>query len=527
MVYLLPQAVENGAARYPDKEAVRFSGQSLSYAELLRRASNLAHVLIEHGVNRGDRVGIYMNKSLESVVAVYGIMLAGAAYVPLDPFAPVGRLSYVIRDCGIRWLVTKEAKIDGVQQMVSNGTGLECLIGVGPQPDLPVRTVTWDEVTNLSVGSIPQVGTIEQDLAYILYTSGSTGDPKGIMHTHRSGLAFAEWAAHEYGLRPEDRLSNHAPLHFDLSTFDLFAGALAGATTVVIPEALTKFPASLAKFIEQEKISVWYSVPFALIQMLLRGGLEGRDFSALRWLLFAGEVFPTKHLRELMAQLPDIRFSNLYGPTETNVCTYYHVTELPEGDETIPIGRVCANAEGLVVDGDNQPVANGQVGELLIRGPIVMRGYWGQPEKTERGFFRRKVLAYGEDIYYRTGDLVQLQTDGNYKYLGRKDRQIKTRGYRVELDEIEVALLSHELVQEAAVYPIPDGEGSNLIEAAVIPQEGAELTVAQLEAHVAAKLPPYAIPANIIITADFPRTSTGKINRRELQAQAAAQVNAA
>jgi acyl-coenzyme A synthetase/AMP-(fatty) acid ligase len=322
-------------------------------------------------------------------------------------------------------------------------------------------------------------------------------------------------------------LSNHAPLHFDLSTFDLFAGALAGATTVVIPEALTKFPASLAKFIEQEKISVWYSVPFALIQMLLRGGLEGRDFSALRWLLFAGEVFPTKHLRELMAQLPDIRFSNLYGPTETNVCTYYHVTELPEGDDTIPIGRVCANAEGLVVDGDNQPVANGQVGELLIRGPIVMRGYWGQPEKTERGFFRRKVLAYGEDIYYRTGDLVQLQPDGNYKYLGRKDRQIKTRGYRVELDEIEVALLSHELVQEAAVYPIPDGEGSNLIEAAVIPQEGVELTVAQLEAHVAAKLPPYAIPAHIIITADFPRTSTGKINRRELQAQAMASAGVA
>jgi acyl-coenzyme A synthetase/AMP-(fatty) acid ligase len=152
-----------------------------------------------------------------------------------------------------------------------------------------------------------------------------------------------------------------------------------------------------------------------------------------------------------------------------------------------------------------------------------MRGYWGQPEKTERGFFRRPAFSGVEDIFYRTGDLVQHQPDGNYKYLGRKDRQIKTRGYRVELDEIEVALLSHELVQEAAVYPIPDGEGSNLIEAAVIAKEGATgLSSNQLETHLAAKLPPYAIPVNIIITNDFPRTSTGKINRRELQAQAIA-----
>ena len=171
----------------------------------------------------------------------------------------------------------------------------------------------------------PKTQPIEQDLAYILYTSGSTGDPKGIMHTHRSALAFARWAADEYGLRPADRLSNHAPLHFDLSTFDLFAGALAGATTVIIPEAVTRFPASVSKLMQDERISVWYSVPFALTQMLLRGNIGARDLTDLRWLLFAGEVFPTKYLRQLMAALPHVRFSNLYGPTETNVCTYYHV----------------------------------------------------------------------------------------------------------------------------------------------------------------------------------------------------------
>jgi amino acid adenylation domain-containing protein len=526
MVYLLHQAIDNGAERHPDKEAVRFSGQSLSYKELAARTNSLARVLIEQGVTRGDRVGIYLNKSLESVVAVYGIMKAGAAYVPLDPFAPVARLSFVIRDCHIRCLVTKDAKMESVREMVKLDTGLECLIGVEPQEDLNINTISWDEVYNTPGDDLPDVGTIEQDLAYILYTSGSTGDPKGIMHTHRSGLSFAEWAAQTYALRPDDRLSNHAPLHFDLSTFDIFAGGLAGATVVVIPEALTKFPASLSKLIQDEKITVWYSVPFALIQMMLRGGLESRDLSNLRWLLFAGEVFPTKHLRQLMALLPGVKFSNLYGPTETNVCTYYHVPPLADdSDEPIPIGRVCENAEAVVVDADEQPVAQGQVGELLIRGGIVMRGYWGQPEKTNKGFFRRQVFSFCEDIFYRTGDLVQLQPDGNFKYLGRKDHQIKTRGYRVELGEIEAALLANACIEEAAVYPVPDGEGSNLIEAAIIVKPGAEYVPEQVQEKLAGRLPSYAMPAKIWVVDNFPRTSTGKINRRELQVRAESSSN--
>jgi len=525
VVYLLPQAVEQAAERHPDREAVRISGTGLTYVELLGRMNRLAHVLVDQGVSRGDRVGIYLNKSLESAVALYGIMQAGAAYVPLDPFAPVARLRYVIRDCGIRHLITNDGKLEQLRQLLQEPTGLECLIGVLPSSSLPIRCIPWNDVYNSNAATAPQAGTVEQDLAYILYTSGSTGDPKGIMHTHRSGLSFAEWAAATYGLSCDDRLSNHAPLHFDLSTFDFFAGAWAGATTVIVPEALTKIPASLSKLIERERISVWYSVPFALIQLLLRGGLPACNLKALRWVLFAGEVFPTKHLREIMAHVPQARFSNLFGPTETNVCTYYHVTNLPgDSDEPVPIGRICENAEALVVDADDKPMLPGEIGELLIRGPIVMRGYWGQLEKTQRSYLQRKAAgSFFDDLFYRTGDLVQLQADGNFKYLGRKDRQIKTRGYRVELDEIEVALLAHDAVQEAAVYPIPDGQGSNLIEAAVIPKADASLAQAQLEKHLSSRLPPYALPARFIVTMDLPRTSTGKIDRRTLQAQAAAQ----
>ena len=339
------------------------------------------------------------------------------------------------------------------------------------------------------------------------------------MHTHRSGLTFAQWGVDTYELRGDDRLSNHAPLHFDLSTFDFFAGALAGATTVIIPEALTKFPVNLSRLIQNERITVWYSVPYALIQLLLNGAMERHDLSSLRWVLFAGEPFPTKHLRPLMARLPEARFSNLYGPTETNVCTFYHVAPLPEdSDEPIPIGEACANVETLVVDGDDRPIAPGDVGELLIRSPLVMRGYWGRPDLTARGFYIRNRFDDGGEIFYRTGDLVTLEPDGNFKYLGRKDRQIKTRGYRVELDEIEVALLSHPGVEEAAVYPVPDGEGSNLIEAAVTARPGAALDVGSLLAHAAERLPPYAVPTKLTILEQFPRTSTGKINRRALQA---------
>ena len=519
MRFLLPHGITQAANRFPDREAIRFSSHIQTYAELESQSNQLARVLIDQGVQRGDRVGIFMNKAIETATAIYGVMKTGGAYVPLDPFAPPARIGYVIKNCGIRHVITSENKLWQLEQIEADHASLDSLIGILPQDSLSTPCISWDEVYTAPSTDL-DLNLTEQDLAYILYTSGSTGDPKGIMHTHRSGLSFAEWAASTYSLTHDDRLSNHAPLHFDLSTLDFFASAVAGATTVIIPEALTKFPMNMARLIEDNRISVWYSVPFALIQLLERGGLDDRDFSSLRWILFAGEVFPTKHLRQLMSKLPHIRFSNLYGPTETNVCTYYHVESIPESDDPIPIGKPCANVEDLVVDLDDNQVSPGEVGELLIRGGVVMKGYWGMPERTEKGFYRRKVFGDYEDIFYHTGDLVQLDAEGNYKYLGRKDRQIKTRGYRVELDEVEVAILSYDGVQEAAVYTVPDGQGSNLIEASAIPKPDWPLTEAELVEHIAGLLPKYALPVKIDIVDTFPRTSTGKINRRELQARA-------
>jgi amino acid adenylation domain-containing protein len=519
-LYLLSHILDRSADRFPDKDAVRFNDHALTYAEWALRANALASALVTQGVKRGDRVGIYLNKSLESAVAIYGIWKAGAAYVPLDPQSPPARLKFAIADCGMRHIVTSPTKAATLDELATN-TPLECAIGANDaESSTTLRSVSWDDVNSLG-GAAPNVFVMEQDLAYVMYTSGSTGTPKGLMHTHHSGLSYAQLSADVYGVTHSDRLSNHSPLHFDMSTFDLFSGPLRGATTVIIPEAYTKLPASLSKLIQDERLTIWYSVTTALVQLLLRGVLPSRDLSALRWILYGGEPFHPRQVRELMTLIPSARVSNVYGPAEVNQCTYYHLPGLPNAlDESIPIGQVWDNSEGLVLDEHDREAAPGEIGELVVRTPTMMRGYWGRPDLNARAFYRRPVFGDYEDVFYRTGDLMRRDADGNLRFCGRKDRQVKTRGYRVELDEVETALAAHPDVDECAVFAVPDGEGSNSIHAAVILKAGARATEASLKIEVASRIPPYAVPAAITLMDEFPRTGTGKIDRRTLREQA-------
>ena len=519
--YLLHQAIDRSAERYAERPAFRFLGGTLTYVELVERANKLAWTLIGEGVKRGDRVGIFLHKCMESPVAVYGIMKAGAAYVPLDPAAPVSRLRKTIQHCGIRCLITHAQKQQSVDDLLDGGTPLECIIGLDQFNRPGVRILGWDSLTAARGDKAPNSGVMEQDLAYIMYTSGSTGVPKGIMHTHASGLSYARMAAETYGITHQDRLSNHSPLHFDMSTLDYFSGPLRGAATVIIPEAYTKLPASLSELIQKERLTIWYSVPFALIQLLLRGLVEKRDLRSLRWVLFGGEPFPPKHLHALRKRWPQARFSNVYGPAEVNQCTYYHIPDdEPESEAALPIGRIWGNAEGLVVDEKDRVVARGECGELLIRTPTMMRGYWNQPELNERAFYRRTVAGGVSDVFYRTGDLVQDRGDGVLMFFGRKDRQIKTRGYRVELDEVESALAAHEWVEEAAAYTLAGSENNASIEAAVILKLRQGDTADDLRQHCAELLPWYAVPESVWLLDAFPRTTSGKIDRRALRGQA-------
>ncbi|MEL6944847.1 MAG: AMP-binding protein, partial [Bacteroidota bacterium] len=278
-----------------------------------------------------------------------------------------------------------------------------------------------------------------------------------------------------------------------------------------------KMPASLSKLIDDEQISIWYSVPLALIQMLQRGALKERNWEQLRWILYGGEPFPAKHLRALMELLPHTRISNVYGPAEVNQCTYYHLPDLPKEEESIPLGQVWGNTEMLIFDEKDQLVKQGEKGELLIRSATRMKAYWNNPALTERSFYRRKTAQGIDDIFYRTGDLVNMDEQGRLQFFGRKDRQIKSRGYRVELDDVENALLEHQMVNEVAIFSKKDKDDVNVICAVVTLKEKQNLEEKQLLDYCKNKLNWYAVPQRLSIMEDLPRTPTGKINRKELK----------
>jgi len=442
--------------------------------------------------------------------------------VPLDPGAPLPRIEGIIRHCGIRCLVSHSAKQRELRDLLTNALiPLDGLIGVTDVGAVGVEQISWDDVRQLPAKAPEPDGLTEQDLAYIMYTSGSTGPPKGMMHTHHSGLSYAGAAASLYDVTFEDRLSNHSPLHFDMSTFDYFSGPLVGACTVIIPEAYAKLPASLSQLIEDERLSVWYSVPFALIQLLLHGALSQRDLSALRHVMFGGEPFPSKYLAGLMQRLPNAQFCNVYGPAEVNQCTYYFVPDdWPADAPPVPLGKIWDNAEGIVIDEAGGLQKPGQAGELLIRSPTMMRGYWNRPELNAHAFYERPVTEDVNDRFYRTGDLVIEQEDGELRFLGRLDRQVKVRGFRIELDEVESALVSHRLVEEAAVYAVPCLDGTLDIQASVCLKEPGACAADELVKHLAGLLPGYANPSHIETMDAFPRTTSGKIDRNLLRDQA-------
>jgi amino acid adenylation domain-containing protein len=518
MQRLIHDLLTASARRHPDRTAVEDGERTLTYAELDAASNLIANLLLEHGVERGDRVGLFLDKSMESVVGLYGALKAGAAYVPLDPRSPTSRLSDIVRDCAIRVLLTGAEKADAWPDLTAGASSLHTVVVLNADdagsPPPGIRTLSRGDV-DASDPMPPAVEQIGFDLAYILYTSGSTGAPKGVMLSHQNALAFVRWAAETFEVGPGDRLSSHAPLHFDLSVFDLFAAAAAGSAMVLVPPEASVFPVHLRDFIADRRISVWYSVPSILSMLALRGGLADRSLPDLRTILFAGEVFPIGFLRTLTELLPHVGFHNLYGPTETNVCTWYTVKPADrDRSEPVPIGRAIDGVEVYAVDEDGRRVPPGEVGELLVRGDTVMHGYWGDPGRTERGLVADPTGRGLRDAAYRTGDLVRLDDDGNYVLLGRRDHQIKSRGYRIELGEIETAIYAHPDVLECAVIAVPDPLVTNRIHAFVAGRRG--LTEAAVVRTCGERIPHYMVPERIELRDVLPKTSTGKIDRRAL-----------
>jgi amino acid adenylation domain-containing protein len=520
VAFLLWQYLKDSARRWPRNPAVAWRSEVLTYGDLDEQSDRLAALLRSAGIGPGTRVGLYLPKSHRSVVGMLAILKAGAAYVPVDPGAPPKRAAYILDNCGIRGLVTTGTKAFELSDHFAELPAL-ALVLLADDGDVaaPSRVTMrrWSELGQFPADAPSPDVAVETDPAYLLYTSGSTGTPKGVILTHRNALTFVDWAADAFAIGPQDRLSNHAPLHFDLSVFDIYAAIRAGACTVIVPDQVSPFPVELARWIEAERISVWYSVPSALTRLLLHGQLERFAYRSLRTVLFAGEVFPVKYLRGVMDRFAHAEFANLYGPTETNVCTFYRVPRpFDPGARDVPIGTACANTEVFALTEDQRLIGAGEEGDLFVRGPSVTPGYWGLPEKSAQVLLKNpRQNAFAETIY-RTGDIVRLRGDGEYMFVGRRDHMVKSRGYRIELAEIEQVLYQHEHVKEAAVVPVPDEEVGARLRAVVTPHAGKTVTAEQLQMHCLTHLPIYMVPESFTFRPDLPKTSTGKTDRLAL-----------
>ncbi|MEM7532588.1 MAG: amino acid adenylation domain-containing protein [Chloroflexota bacterium] len=550
---LLHNYLTASAQRTPEKEAICSPDASCTYQAVDDLSNQIAHTLIGLGVRPRDRVGMYLDKSIEAVATLFGILKVGATYVPLDAGAPVTRIAFIVQDCAMKALVTTDARFQALSRIQSStssdATEAPSLQGViltdqnvsSADAQTTTDTIAWSEVVQ-RINSTPIIEDLtsedltttpftREDLAYMLYTSGSTGTPKGVMISHRAACNFVEWTDECFGIQASDRVSSHAPLHFDLSIFDIYTTIKAGATIILLAPSLSIFPLNLAKYIEAQRISVWYSVPSALIRLVLHGTLDQFSFKHLRHVLFAGEVFPPKYLHQLQTLVPHPEYHNLYGPTETNVCTYYQVAEsdyTPDEPltEPLPIGSACANHETFVVNEADEVVPFGEEGELLVKGDSLMSGYWGLPEKTSqvlipdprhhdsRHHDSRSMASTG--LVYRTGDLVKERADGNYIFSGRRDHMIKSRGYRIELGEIESVLYTHPDIAEVAVLAVPDDQIGHALHAVVAVHTGKELTKGRLMSFCAKHLPKYMVPGQFEFRTSLPKTSTGKINRQAL-----------
>jgi amino acid adenylation domain-containing protein len=489
------------ARERPGATALVGDGRSLSYSDLDAASGQLAARLCAAGIRPGDLVGLLLPRSVHVPVAILAALKAGAAYVPLDPDYPAERIRYVVRDAGIRTVVGDPA--------------LARSLGLGGVEIVEPRLVTAGELDP------PAVAVAGGAPAYVIYTSGSTGRPKGCVVSHSNVLALLRSALPLFSVSPADRWALFHSFSFDVSVWELWAALATGATAVTVPLRVAQSAAALTGYLAEEGITVLGQVPSVFRALAAAYAEAGRPPLALRYLVFAGESVDLDVVGKFLAAYPGTPPAavNMYGPTETTVYATHRVLTPDDlrGPVRSPIGSSLPHLTIEIRDPDGTPVPDGEAGEMWISGAGVSAGYLNRPELTAERFVDDG--RSGEALrYYRTGDLARKLPDGAFEYLGRNDAQIKLRGYRVELGEIEAALRAHDEVRDAAVTVITTPLGAQFLVACVVPADGAgDNLTPVLRERLGAALPRYMVPDRYRFVPGLPRTASGKLDRDALR----------
>lgn len=509
-LYNLGQKFEALTEESGDSIAIRFlDGSNTTYSELNHLSGKIAHWMIKMGIKHGDVVAIFNIKTSQSYAVMLACLKIGATYTNLDYNSPTERLRRMISLCKPVLFFTDKKFLPRIDET-----------GFDSAKVFVINTDVFIEQVSLCDSSLPEINIQVNGgtPAYLMFTSGSTGFPKGVVITHANILNFIDWTRITYETKQGDIFTNINPMHFDNSVFDFYASLFTGASLVPVTEDLTKNPRRMLDALNKVGPTVWFSVPSMLVFVLKLRALKESDLADLRIVTFGGEGFPKNQLRNLWNYWKNrVKFINVYGPTEcTCICSSYTVTEKDiQSDDLLPLGPIAPNFDFLIIDEYLKPVGAGQTGELCISGPNVGFGYFNNPEKTREAFIQNPINESHRDIIYRSGDLVRYGAAENLLYFcGRRDNQIKRMGYRIELEEIENALSSLSYVEEnAVIYLKGDDDNGRIIACLRLRSHDDKSILSDL----AKLLPAYMMPNEIKLYEHLPKNQNGKIDRLKLQ----------
>ncbi len=514
------------AHQNPDAPAVAVRGRVHTYGELESTARRIANVLVQSCNGRPERVGLFAYRSEVAYAGTLATMLAGGTFVPLNPTFPPGKTAEMIRQAALDAIIVDRTCVPRLDDVLS-GVRPNCLLlpDTARSEDAGTESsLTFFKENISSAAELSQLPALTpDDFAYLLFTSGSTGAPKGVPVTHSNAVHFMEFMSRRYGIGSGDRFSQTFDQTFDLSVFDLFMAWTNGASVYAMAPVDLLAPTN---FINRNEITVWFSVPSVAVQMSRRNTLKPNSLPALRWSLFCGEPLLQSTAEAWQAAAPNSTVENLYGPTELTIACFVHrwnnstSPALCRGG-IVPIGRPNEGLGALVVNDRLEPVPDGSVGELCVTGPQMAPGYWQAPELTSQRYVNLPISPFEERRFYRTGDRVSRLPEGEYVFIGRADEQIKVLGHRVELGEIEAVLRSCPRVEEAVAFGWPLSAAS--AESVVAFVSGAVEDPSAVIARAKIALPPYAVPREIFAVAEMPLSTNGKVDRQALRLRLMAQ----